>query len=111
VAWNRSGIACLAPVVLASLALLSGCNDDANARSGPRSPEKIYATTCGYCHGHNVGPVIRGRQLPAETVTDFVRRGNGAMPAFRPTEISNEELKALATWIQTSKADPKEHGQ
>jgi mono/diheme cytochrome c family protein len=33
------------------------------------------------------------------------------MPAFRPTEITDAELKALSNWISTSKADPKEHGQ
>lgn len=76
-----------------------------------RPPEKVYAVTCGYCHGHNVGPIIRGRQLPPETVEYFVRHGNGAMPAFRPTEISNAELKALALWISQAPIDAKEHGQ
>jgi mono/diheme cytochrome c family protein len=44
-------------------------------------------------------------------ITMMVRSGNGAMPAFRPTEISDAELAALAQWISTSKKDPKEHGQ
>ncbi|WP_144095969.1 c-type cytochrome [Croceicoccus sediminis] len=77
----------------------------------PRAPEKIYAQTCGYCHGVNVGPVIRGRELPPEVTKAFVRMGPNAMPAFRETEISNEELDALATWLQQSEADPKERGQ
>ncbi len=76
-----------------------------------RSPEKVYSSTCGYCHGHNVGPIIRGRGLPVETIEYFVRHGNGAMPAFRPTEISNTELKALAQWISQAPVDAKEHGQ
>lgn len=102
-----SGVCCLMtmPVVL------SGCASESSARTTPRPPEAIYAKSCGYCHGHNVGPVIRGRGLPVETVTAFVRRGQGAMPAFRPTEISDEELTALAKWIAASKTDPKEHGQ
>lgn len=91
--------------------MLAACSKDAAAKSAPRPPEKIYASTCGYCHGHNVGPVIRGRGLPPETITAFVRKGQGAMPAFRQTEISDTELKALADWLQASKADPKEHGQ
>lgn len=81
------------------------------ATETPRDPAYVYRTTCGYCHGHNVGPVIRGRALPPETIEYMVRNGNGAMPAFRPTEISPAELAALAQWISTSKADPKEHGQ
>ena len=103
----RAGLALL----LVSGALLQGCGAPANANAGPRPPEKIYATTCGYCHGHDVGPIIRGRKLPADAVRDIVRRGQGAMPAFRPTEISPEELTSLADWISASSADPKEHGQ
>jgi mono/diheme cytochrome c family protein len=77
----------------------------------PRPPEKIYAVTCGYCHGVNVGPKIRGRKLDPEMTAYVVRNGKSAMPAFRPTEITDAELKALAKWLKASKADPKEHGQ
>ncbi|GEN98370.1 hypothetical protein NSE01_02030 [Novosphingobium sediminis] len=76
-----------------------------------RSPEQVYASVCGYCHGKNVGPVIRGRALPAEAVEYIVRHGQNAMPAFRPTEVTPAELKALAAWVQQSSADPKEKGQ
>ena len=76
-----------------------------------RSPEQVYSAVCGYCHGKNVGPVIRGRGLPAEAVEYQVRHGLNAMPAFRATENTPAELKALAAWLQTSTADPKEHGQ
>ena len=77
----------------------------------PRAPEAVYAKTCGYCHGQHVAPIIRGRGLPPELIAQYVRRGQRAMPAFRPTEISNSELAALAKWINASKADPKEYGQ
>lgn len=76
-----------------------------------RPPERVYAVTCGYCHGHNVGPIILGRRIPAATVQAMVRGGRGAMPAFRPTEITNAELAALSRWIEKSKANPKEHGK
>ncbi len=78
---------------------------------GPRAPEALYAKTCGYCHGRNVGPVIRGRKLPPAAITLIVRSGQNGMPAFRPTEISPAELTSLARWISKSKADPKEKGQ
>jgi mono/diheme cytochrome c family protein len=78
---------------------------------GERVPEEIYAKTCGYCHGKNVGPVIRGRALPVSVTKTIVRHGQNGMPSFRPTEITNSELDALATWISASKADPKEKGQ
>jgi mono/diheme cytochrome c family protein len=76
-----------------------------------RSPEQVYAAVCGYCHGRNVGPVIRGRALPAESVEIMVRHGLNAMPAFRPTEITPAELKALAVWVEKSAPDQKEKGQ
>jgi mono/diheme cytochrome c family protein len=78
---------------------------------GDRAPELTYAQTCGYCHGRNVGPVIRGRDLPADAVKLIVRNGQNGMPAFRPTEITSAELDALATWISVSNADPKEKGK
>jgi mono/diheme cytochrome c family protein len=81
------------------------------AEPTPRPPEAVYAQVCGYCHGRNVGPVIRGRGLPASLVKIMVRTGPNAMPAFRPTEISDTELDALANWIQHSEADPEEAGQ
>jgi mono/diheme cytochrome c family protein len=77
----------------------------------PRAPEVVYRQVCGYCHGHNVAPLIRGRKLDAATVEYFVRHGNGAMPAFKPTEITNQELAALANWVSASSVDPKEHGK
>jgi mono/diheme cytochrome c family protein len=78
---------------------------------GERSPEVVYAKTCGYCHGKNVGPVIRGRKLPTDAIKAIVRKGQNGMPAFRPTEITPTELDKLATWISASAADPKEKGQ
>lgn len=100
----------VAPFVL-GLCLLPAGGAFAGAASPPRTPEVIYAKTCGYCHGQHVAPVIRGRHLPPEIISQYVRSGPRAMPAFRPTEITNAELKALAQWVSTSKADPKEHDQ
>jgi mono/diheme cytochrome c family protein len=76
----------------------------------PRSADDIYAKTCGYCHGRNVGPIILGRAIPADTVKYIVRHGQNGMPAFRPTEISPTELDALATWVEKSAARKQEHG-
>ncbi len=78
---------------------------------GTRPPEEVYAKTCGYCHGRNVGPIILGRALPAESVQYIVRHGRNGMPAFRPTEIKPSELAALATWVEKSAARKQEHGQ
>lgn len=76
-----------------------------------RSPQKVYSVTCGYCHGRNVGPILLGRKLQPDYIRSVARTGPNGMPAFRPTEISDSELEALARWIAGSKADPKEHGK
>lgn len=76
-----------------------------------RTPDVIYAKTCGYCHGRNVGPIILGRAIPADTVKYIVRHGQNGMPAFRPTEVTPAELDALAAWVEKSTARKQEHGQ
>lgn len=81
------------------------------AGASDRPPETVYKHVCGYCHGVNVGPVIRGRALEPEATRYIVRHGQNAMPAFRPTEITDSELRSLSLWIQASKPDPREHGQ
>lgn len=78
---------------------------------GERTPEIVYAKTCGYCHGRNVGPILLGRKLPVDYVTMTARAGRNGMPAFRPTEVSPTEMAALAKWINKSKANKQEHGQ
>ena len=96
-------------LVYAGAALATG------QKLGERVPQltgaEVYSSTCGYCHGHNVGPVLLGRHLPAEAITAIVRAGQNAMPAFRPTEVSPAELDAVAKWIEAAPADPKEHGK
>jgi mono/diheme cytochrome c family protein len=77
----------------------------------PRPAQTVYAEVCGYCHGRNVGPILLGRMLPADYIAAMVRTGRNGMPAFRPTEVSPQELEALAAWISSADADPEEHGQ
>jgi mono/diheme cytochrome c family protein len=102
------GLAACAAVLTGGVALAA---QKLGKPQAERPPEKIYAVTCGYCHGTNVGPIILGRGLPVAYIKQRVRGGQNAMPAFRPTEITNAELNKLAAWISTSKANPREHGK
>ncbi len=101
--------------VVAGGGLAVGLSASASAQATyeiePREPAYLYARTCGYCHGHNIAPIIRGRSLPPAVIQSIVRSGMGAMPAFKPTEITDTELEALSAWISQSEADPEEHGQ
>jgi mono/diheme cytochrome c family protein len=81
------------------------------AADAAREPAAIYAAVCGYCHGANVGPIILGRHIPAAAIEAIVRTGPNAMPAFRPTEITDSELQHLAHWIEASDPSAAEHGQ
>ena len=65
-----------------------------------RSGEIVYQKVCQYCHETGVGPKIRSRQLPTVYTTHVVRIGFRAMPAFRPTEISDQELERVAALIE-----------
>ena len=64
------------------------------------SAEKIYEKVCSYCHDTLVAPPLFGRNLPADFIRLMVLQGSGPMPAFRPTDFSEEELKALGALLQ-----------
>lgn len=102
-----------AAAVVAAGSLLSTAvaSADAPPSATARTAEKVYADSCGYCHGRNVGPVILGRALPVPAIAAIVRAGLRGMPAFRPTEISDAELAAVAAWVSASSVNPQEHGK
>lgn len=94
-----------------AVALLGASQPVTISKPANASPEQVYRRTCGYCHGANVGPILLGRKLPAASVAQIARHGLNAMPAFRPSEISDAELMRLAKWIEASKASDQEKGK
>lgn len=72
-------------------------------RAGDSPGTQVYARTCAYCHDHGVGPVIKGRELDPAAIRLMVRHGAFGMPAFRPTEITDPELEAVAKMLSESK--------
>jgi mono/diheme cytochrome c family protein len=111
VKFTHHSVRVLALVTACAGALPLVASAEAPPSATPRSPEKVYASTCGYCHGRNVGPVILGRGLPVVAIEAMVRNGLNAMPAFRPSEISDVELAAVAAWVSASAANGQEHGK
>jgi mono/diheme cytochrome c family protein len=63
------------------------------------SGQEVYTKVCAYCHETGVGPDIHRRGAPPEYAR-VVRNGRGAMPAFRRTEIDDESLAKLMTFIR-----------
>ncbi|MES2698137.1 MAG: cytochrome c [Pseudomonadota bacterium] len=85
----------------------------------------LFAHNCAPCHGTGRGddgsPMLPGtaalaakygatRPAPLELRDDladpvlrlFVRRGVGAMPAFRPAELSNADIEAIAAYLRAT---------
>lgn len=88
-------------VCLGSLATLVVAG---GAQAAWRDGGEVYDKVCRYCHEANVGPVLKGRALPADYIQRVVRMGNRAMPAFRPSEIDDATLADVARRVSGSAA-------
>lgn len=91
----RIAYGCLAALALAGAAPAALADSSGKWQSG----KEVYEKVCGYCHESGVGPVITGRDLPADYIRYVVRHGNRAMPSFRPSEIDDDMLAAVARLV------------
>ncbi|MDK3019828.1 c-type cytochrome [Pseudodonghicola flavimaris] len=73
---------------------------------GDRSGARLAQNTCLQCHGMGVGPDLRLQKLDYETLHHVTRHGLNAMPAFRESEISDDELRAVAAYIASLRVAP-----
>lgn len=104
---NRLAAFCILPAAVATAALAQ--NADEASGIPARTPEQVWASSCGYCHGGPMNaPQLRGRGLPEQLVVFFVRNGANGMPPFHQSELDDETLQALARWIHESPAPPSE---
>ncbi len=103
--------------------LLAICATTGVARADSLAPRyvpgrSVYEKWCAACHDPGVihpgthalmtkyptgsrasGDITEWTDLPATYVTFMVRHGISVMPQFRKTEISNNELVALAAYL------------
>lgn len=84
----------------------------------PRQAEgqRLYAATCIYCHnpraygtealGRRLGPdkaVLDGREdLPDDYIRGVIKQGLGNMPAYTPTDLSDDEISAIVDYLNRS---------
>jgi len=112
-----SRIATLMMMAMLSGAIAAGvaCAGDAAPTTPNSRGEKIFNTRCIFCHGVGLGhpgwqmldlkkgpgqAEILGRSdLTPAYIEHVVRNGNIEMPPFRPSEISDSDLKALAEYV------------
>ncbi len=93
-----------AVIVLASTLALLGPAAHAQSAGEWASGAQLWSDTCRYCHDGKIAPELRGAGLSAQAIASAVRHGPGAMPAFAPSVIGDEDLEQLAEWIH---AQPK----
>ncbi|WP_157763911.1 c-type cytochrome [Paraburkholderia aromaticivorans] len=106
--------------MLAAL-LLGGMGLRAAQAAGPfdadimAKGQAVYTHYCAVCHalgvenpgtfalakyyGMDKAALVQRDNLTVDFVRYLVRNGRGLMPAFRPAEISNQELDALSRYL------------
>ncbi|KAB0265574.1 c-type cytochrome [Microvirga brassicacearum] len=103
----------LASITAAAACLAAAGPLHAQADGRWRDGEQVYVKVCGHCHESGVGPVLKGRGLPAEALAPITRHGLSAMPAFRAAEIDDQALQALGDYLAQTpapKAAPQSNG-
>lgn len=65
--------------------------------------QRFYEKVCAKCHEAGIGPVLLGRGLPEAVFKLIPRSGLRAMPAFRISDIDDDTLQSLATYLANSK--------
>ena len=73
------------------------------------SPQNPWSQSpCAGCHGARaeggIGPALAGRPLSLAEFQAAVRQGPGSMPAYSPTELSDQALQALYGSLQAPAA-------
>ena len=99
---------------------------DSDSKLSIAAGKVVYERACAPCHGKGAGtdgarmlpgaaalearyqgklsPYLEDRNdLTADVLKVFVRRGIGAMPMFRKTEISDSEIEAVAAYLSAAK--------
>ena len=115
----RKSLAIGAAVMLVGAFAASGANAGEAAKRPMLTGAQIFAKNCSYCHGpgrdhpgtRQLGDT-RGKEfallekrtdLHADYVETIVRHGLNAMPPFKPTVITDDELDRLAKYLAKAK--------
>jgi mono/diheme cytochrome c family protein len=103
-----------APVVLLAAASAgTAWAADAPLTAHQEQGQKLYRSTCIYCHGEKVwgtfalerrlgadrGLLEKRTDLVAALVKSVVRNGLGSMPAYRRTELTDADVDAIADYL------------
>jgi len=115
----------IAALLAATCATSAAAQDSAPIARG----KEVFAHYCAPCHGDGPGddgaPMLPGTHaltlkyggekpglleqradLPAEIIKAFVRTGVASMPPFRKTEVTDEDLEAIAAYLADAAKRP-----
>jgi (+)-pinoresinol hydroxylase len=113
---SRTGFYLSLCVVVATALSLPGRESRAQETQSFAAGRAVYTKWCAPCHDPGVthpgthaltvkyqgvksGVLLEWKDLSANTVKVLVRHGISVMPQFRKTEISDQELDALAAYL------------
>jgi mono/diheme cytochrome c family protein len=106
--------------------VMSAAAADEDSKLSIAAGKIVFERVCAPCHGKGAGtdgarmlpgsaalatryqgklsPYLEDRSdLTADALKVFIRRGIGAMPMFRKTEISDSEIEAVAAYLRAAK--------
>ena len=66
--------------------------------------ERLFHKFCYQCHpggAGGLGPALNDKPLPEVAIRTQIRKGLGAMPAFDDSWMSDEEVAAVAEYVET----------
>jgi ubiquinol-cytochrome c reductase cytochrome c subunit len=97
------------PAALAAGLLL--CQPSAFAASAEKGKTAFVQHGCWQCHGYQGQGGIAGLKLapnpiPFETLSNFVRTTNRAMPPYREEILSSDDLADIYAYLQSIPKDP-----
>jgi mono/diheme cytochrome c family protein len=71
--------------------------------------ERLFARFCYQCHPGGeagLGPALNDKPLPAAAIRTQIREGVGAMPAFGSELLGDNEVAAIAEYVQELRSTP-----
>jgi mono/diheme cytochrome c family protein len=104
-------------VVISLAAFAAGlvlCQASALAASAEKGKSAFLQHGCWQCHGYQgqggvTGPKLAPGPIPFETLSNFVRTTNRAMPPFSKDILSDEDLADIYAYLESipKSPDPK----
>ena len=96
-------------VAFAAGLVLSQAN--ALAASAEKGKSAFLQHGCWQCHGYQgqggiTGPKLAPSPIPFETLSNFVRTTNRAMPPFGKEILSDEDMADIYAYLQSIPKDP-----